>query len=164
VSPTVKVTRRTDRTQVGRRNRTKVGNRLAFGQNDDANLVDPLRSGGYTRLSLVAEQDGAVIGHLLFSRLPIETATGIVRVLVLAPVAVLPDHQRQGLGLQLIRGGLASRGDVLIEWADSLAGCAVWNQSALTDPFVTPCRAGPVVIKAFDIKRDPADTLAATGR
>jgi putative acetyltransferase len=81
-------------------------NQRAFGQDDEANLVDALRAGQYTRLSLVAEQNGAVIGHLLFSRLPIETASGTVEALALASVAVLPGHQRQGVGSQLIRHGL----------------------------------------------------------
>lgn len=81
-------------------------NRLAFGQDDEANLVDALRSGQYTRLSLVAERDGVVIGHLLFSRLPIETSGGAVEALVLAPMAVLPERQRQGVGSRLIRDGL----------------------------------------------------------
>jgi putative acetyltransferase len=81
-------------------------NRLAFGQDDEANLVDALRADQYTRLSLVAEKNGAVIGHLLFSRLPIETAAATVEALALAPVAVLPKHRRQGVGSQLIRDGL----------------------------------------------------------
>ena len=55
----------------------------------------------------LAEQDGAVIGHLLFSRLPIETSGGTVEALALAPMAVLPGCQRQGVGSQLIRRGLA---------------------------------------------------------
>jgi putative acetyltransferase len=47
--------------------------------------VDALREGGYVRLSLVAQEDGQVIGHILFSRLPIITATGVVEALALAP-------------------------------------------------------------------------------
>lgn len=81
-------------------------NRLAFGRADEADLVDALRAGGYVRLSLVAEQDGAVIGHVLFSRLPIETPGGTVEALALAPVAVVPERQRQGAGARLIRAGL----------------------------------------------------------
>lgn len=58
---------------------------------------------------------------------------------------------------------VASRGDVLTEWATDLTGCAVWNQPALTDPFDFALPGGgSVVLKAFDIKQNPADTLAAT--
>jgi hypothetical protein len=54
----------------------------------------------------------------------------------------------------------ASRGDVLTERADYLAGSTVWNQPALTDPFfIALPGGGAVVVKAFDIKQDPADTL-----
>ncbi len=54
----------------------------------------------------------------------------------------------------------ASAGDVLTEWADYLAGSAVWNQPALTDPFVLALPGGgSVVVKAFDIKRDPSHIL-----
>lgn len=54
----------------------------------------------------------------------------------------------------------ASKGDVLTEWADCLASFPIWNQPALTDPFVmTLPGGGTVVVKALDIKRNPADTL-----
>jgi hypothetical protein len=60
---------------------------------------------------------------------------------------------------------VASRGDVMTEWADDLAGCAVWNQPALTNPFVIPLPGGgTVVLKALDIKRDPAHALTNTTR
>src|SRR5262245_33137273 len=51
-------------------------NRLAFGQHDEARLVDALRDGGYVRASLVAEKDGQVVGHILFSDLPITSGAG----------------------------------------------------------------------------------------
>jgi predicted N-acetyltransferase YhbS/ubiquinone/menaquinone biosynthesis C-methylase UbiE len=81
-------------------------NRLAFGQEDEARLVDALRAGGYARLSLVAEEGGRVVGHLLFSDLPIETRGGTVHALALAPLAVIPARQRQGIGTLLVREGL----------------------------------------------------------
>ncbi len=65
-------------------------NRLAFGQDAEARLVDALRDGGFVRLSLVAEREGRVVGHILFSDLPIITEAGIVPALALAPMAVLP--------------------------------------------------------------------------
>ena len=59
----------------------------------------------------------------------------------------------------------ASRGDVLTEWADFLAGCAVWNQPALTDPFAFALPSGgSVVVKALDIKQNTADTLTNANR
>jgi putative acetyltransferase len=81
--------------------------RLAFGQDDEAVLVDALRAGGHARLSLVADVDGDVVGHILFSDLPIHTDRGIVPALALAPMAVRPDHQKRGIGSALIRAGLA---------------------------------------------------------
>ncbi|MBP3957661.1 hypothetical protein J8F10_20620 [Gemmata sp. G18] len=54
----------------------------------------------------------------------------------------------------------ASRGDVATEWTDYLAGSEVWNRPALTAPFVlTLPGGGSLVVKAFDIKRDPTHTL-----
>lgn len=81
-------------------------NRLAFGQDAEARLVDALRGGGYVRLSLVAEQASQVIGHILFSDLPIITEAGTVTALALAPMAVLPKFQNQGIGSALVRIGL----------------------------------------------------------
>jgi putative acetyltransferase len=81
-------------------------NRLAFGQDAEAHLVDALRDGGYVRLSLVAERDGQIVGHILFSDLPIITEAGTVPALALAPMAVLPAYQRKGLGSALVRRGL----------------------------------------------------------
>ncbi len=81
-------------------------NRLAFGQDAEARLVDALRDGGYLRVSLVAEQGGQVVGHILVSDLPIITEAGTVPALALAPMAVLPEFQNQGIGTALVRRGL----------------------------------------------------------
>jgi putative acetyltransferase len=81
-------------------------NRLAFGQDDEGRLVDALRDGGYARVSLVAEADGQIVGHILFSDLPIVTHEGTVMALSLAPMAVIPSHQRSGIGSALVREGL----------------------------------------------------------
>jgi putative acetyltransferase len=81
-------------------------NRLAFGQDTEAKLVDALRDGSYVRLSLVAETDGQVVGHILFSDLPIITEVGTVPALALAPMAVLPEFQNHGIGSALVRHAL----------------------------------------------------------
>jgi putative acetyltransferase len=80
--------------------------RLAFGRDNEARLVEALREGGYVRIALVAEKDGQVAGHILFSDLPILTDGGSVPALALAPLAVRPEVQHQGLGSALVRRGL----------------------------------------------------------
>jgi putative acetyltransferase len=81
-------------------------NEAAFGRPCEADLVDSLRSEGVVLVSLVAELDNGVVGHILFSRMFIETAGGSIPAVALAPVAVLPEHQGQGIGARLIRRGL----------------------------------------------------------
>jgi putative acetyltransferase len=81
-------------------------NRLAFGQDDEARLVDALREKGYVRVSLVAEVGGQIVGHILFSDLPIITGSGTVPALALAPMAVLPEFQNQRIGSALVQKGL----------------------------------------------------------
>ncbi|MFV1968837.1 MAG: GNAT family N-acetyltransferase [Pirellulaceae bacterium] len=81
-------------------------NQAAFGGDDEANLVDALRNGGFVEVSLIAEVDGEVVGHILFTRLAIITNTGTVEAVSLAPMAVLPIHQRQRIGSKLVEAGL----------------------------------------------------------
>jgi putative acetyltransferase len=82
-------------------------NLLAFGQLAEAALVDALRQAGDITLSLVADEDGVVIGHILFSRLRIHTdAGGVVDAVALAPMAVRPDRQRRGIGSALVAEAL----------------------------------------------------------
>ena len=81
-------------------------NRIAFGQDAEAQLVDVLRDGGFVRLSLVAELDGQVVGHILFSDIQIVSDDDSVDALALAPMAVVPEHQRKRIGSDLIQSGL----------------------------------------------------------
>ena len=73
----------------------------AFGTDQEANIVDALRASGAVSLSLVATRDDRVVGHIMYS----PTEIGAVRGAGLAPVAVLPEHQRQGIGAALIEEG-----------------------------------------------------------
>lgn len=81
-------------------------NRAAFGTDAEANLVDALRDGGYVDVSLVAEANGEIVGHILFSHLPIITDAQPVDTISLAPMAVHPSHQRHGIGSRLVEAGL----------------------------------------------------------
>jgi putative acetyltransferase len=81
-------------------------NRAAFGCQDEADLVDRLRTEGVVLASLVAEIPERIVGHILFSRMSIETTGGSVPAVALAPMAVLSEHQRKGIGGRLIRHGL----------------------------------------------------------
>lgn len=80
----------------------------AFGRPDEADLVDALRADGDAAISLVAERNGAVVGHILFSPLPVVGDQGALNAAALAPVAVDPACQNQGIGGVLIRAGLAA--------------------------------------------------------
>ena len=57
-------------------------------------------------MSLVAEINGQVVGYIMFSDLNIITETGTVAALALAPMAVLPEFQKQGIGSVLVRRGM----------------------------------------------------------
>jgi putative acetyltransferase len=80
-------------------------NESAFGRPDEADLVDALRAHGKAALSLVAVSDNQVVGHILFSPVVIEHHEGL-SVAGLAPLAVLPEFQKQGAGSLLARAGL----------------------------------------------------------
>jgi putative acetyltransferase len=87
----------------------------AFGQRGEADLVDQLRADGDALISLVAVAEGGeLVGHVLFSRLPIEGAKGrVTEAAALAPLAVRPEHQGRGVGSALTTAGIkacAARG------------------------------------------------------
>ncbi len=81
-------------------------NRLAFGGGEEADLVDRLRAERDVMASLVAEDDGAVIGHILFSTLRIEGPAVRVNAAALAPMCVRPEWQGEGIGTALVERGL----------------------------------------------------------
>ncbi|HEU5433977.1 MAG TPA: N-acetyltransferase [Thermomicrobiales bacterium] len=83
---------------------------LAFGRPEEARLVVMLQSAAAASVSLGAEVDGRIVGHILFSPVGIANLgePTPVRVLGLAPLAVLPAYQRRGIGSRLVREGLAA--------------------------------------------------------
>jgi putative acetyltransferase len=73
-----------------------------------ADLVDSLREiiTPTDGLSLVAEQDGQIVGHVMFTRSLLDAPRRLVEVQVLSPLGVLPEQQRRGIGSALVRHGL----------------------------------------------------------
>lgn len=77
----------------------------AFGGPTEADLVERLVSDGAVVLELVAEIDERIVGHVLFSRLAIESNAGPFAAVALAPLAVDPDFQGTGVGTALVAEG-----------------------------------------------------------
>ncbi|MEI9980610.1 MAG: N-acetyltransferase [Edaphobacter sp.] len=75
----------------------------AFGQLAEAELVKELRESGDSVISLVAEEDGQIVGHVLLSRMDAPFPA-----LALAPISVLPTRQRSGIGSALIERAVNS--------------------------------------------------------
>jgi putative acetyltransferase len=80
-------------------------NAAAFETLVEANLVDALRQQARPVVSLVAEDNQTVVGHILFSPVSLTGHPG-VKIMGLAPMAVAPDHQRKGIGSALVPAGL----------------------------------------------------------
>jgi putative acetyltransferase len=78
----------------------------AFGGSVEAKLVRLITEREKALITLVALSGGKVVGHILFSRVTIANAPAMFRTVGLAPVAVLPEFQRQGIGSKLILEGL----------------------------------------------------------
>jgi putative acetyltransferase len=81
-------------------------NEQAFGQPQEANIISKLRTRGKVSLSLVAIEDGNIIGHILFSPVTIESNKGSFEAITLAPMAVLPEYQHKGIGSKLVVAGI----------------------------------------------------------
>ncbi|BAU64392.1 GCN5-related N-acetyltransferase [Stanieria sp. NIES-3757] len=85
-----------------------IVNNLAFGQETEAQLIDKIRnSENYIpELSLVAELEHQIIGYIMFSWIDL-VAEKTIKVLALAPLAVSPKYQNQGVGSTLVNEGLS---------------------------------------------------------
>jgi len=79
----------------------------AFPTAAEADLVERLRASGKAVVALVALDGDSLVGHILFSPVALRPRAGAVG-LGLAPVAVLPDHEKHGVGRRLIQNGLAA--------------------------------------------------------
>lgn len=133
---------------------------LAISQHTEQFIIAGLRAAGALTVSLVAELEGKVAGHVAFS--PVTISDGTPDWYGLGPVSVLPEHQRQGIGSALVREGLArlrakgGRGCMLVGEPDyyqrfgfrnlpSLTLEGVPQQYFLALPFADQIPAGIVV-------------------
>ncbi|MBU8914053.1 MAG: N-acetyltransferase [Spirochaetales bacterium] len=80
-------------------------NASAFETPAEAQLVDALREQAQPVVSLVAEDNGKVVGHIMFSPVSLSGHPDL-RVMGLGPLAVAPEHQRNGVGSALVGAGL----------------------------------------------------------
>lgn len=80
-------------------------NASAFDTSAEANLVDALRESVELLVSLVAEDDKTIVGHILFSPVSLSGYPEL-RIIGLAPMAVAPERQREGIGSALVCAGL----------------------------------------------------------
>jgi putative acetyltransferase len=85
----------------------RIINLKAFAQSEEADIVDKLRESCSNILSLVAEDGGIIVGHILFSPVVIESSGKAINGMGLAPMAVMPDQQKQGIGSLMVRAGLS---------------------------------------------------------
>jgi putative acetyltransferase len=85
--------------------RIRVVNLAAFESSTEADLVDALRRQVTPLISLVAEDEANIVGHILFSPVTLASEPGLP-LMGLAPMAVLPSRHRQGIGSSLVREGL----------------------------------------------------------
>ena len=91
--------------------------RAAFGGNDEAELARNLLADPTARptLSLLAFEDDRAVGHILFTKARLDNAERPPSIVLLAPLAVLPEVQGQGIGGQLIEGGLQLLSDAGVD-------------------------------------------------
>jgi putative acetyltransferase len=86
-------------------------NEAAFETPAEADLVEALHEKCVSLVSLVADADGGVVGHILFSPVSLNEYAHL-NVMGLGPMAVLPDYQRKGVGSALVRRGLTNCKDL----------------------------------------------------
>ncbi|MBC8259633.1 MAG: N-acetyltransferase [SAR324 cluster bacterium] len=81
-------------------------NAEAFEAEAEANLVNQLRKSGIPYISLIAEDAGEIVGHILFTPVELNGNQAELKIMGLAPMAVAVQHQKQGVGSQLVKEGL----------------------------------------------------------
>jgi len=81
-------------------------NETAFDEPTEATIVDSLRDACPDAVSLVAVEDDRILGHIFFSQVSVSGGDEVAQGMGLAPMAVLPERQRQGIGSMLVQAGI----------------------------------------------------------
>lgn len=84
----------------------RIVNDRAFGTPEEGQIIEKLRKECQETLSLVAVRDEKIVGHIFFSPVIIDNKDEQVTGMGLAPMAVLPEFQKQGIGSLLVREGI----------------------------------------------------------
>jgi putative acetyltransferase len=114
----------------------------AFPGPGEADLVEALARDGDAVVSLIAERDGEIVGHVLLSRMTVSGDGRVYRALGLAPIAILPEAQRTGIGSALVRAALARAAEAGEELVFVLGDPAYYGRFGFTArdaaPFASP--------------------------
>jgi len=125
----------------------------AFPTSAEADLVEQLARDGDAAISLVALDADQIVGHVLFSRMAVEVDGRACRSLSLAPVAVLPERQRQGIGGALTEEGLQQAAATGEEIVFVLGEPAYYSRFGFraenTAPFASPYAGPDFMARAF---------------
>lgn len=133
---------------------------------DEQNFADRLRAGkGYVpRLALVAEEDGKLTGHILFTRFTVRTEGGNGEILLVAPLSVAQEYRSRGVGAALMREGLRRAGEMGFQ-AALLVGdpayygrfgfrpsveCGIRNTDGIPERYVLALELVPGALKAMN--------------
>ncbi len=84
----------------------RIINKQVFGKPVEVDIVDKLRQTCLKVLSLVAEHEGRIVGHIIFSPAQVKRGKRVIKGMGLVPMTVLLERQREGIGSQLITYGL----------------------------------------------------------
>jgi len=108
-SQTMKIRSETE----GDHDQVRLLNRAAFDSGAEARLVDRLRRQADPSISLVADDGGQLVGHIMFSPATLDGRAGGMG---LAPMAVSPERQGEGIGSELVRRGLDACRELGVLW------------------------------------------------
>lgn len=119
---------------------------------DESKLIERIRASEWfiPELSLVAEDNGQIVGHALFSKSAIvDHEDKHHEVIVLAPIAVLPDRQKQGIGGKLIREGLRRSAELGYQYVFLIGHPSYYPRFGFK-----PAREHGFELKQFDVADD----------